>query len=126
MQYGANLDGRWAGLVEIIRETQPHLLMLQECDWLAHRDQAAHELGMCLVVAPSWHLPTAVAWDPDVPVSGGLRNHLRHRIAPRLLRATVHHSLPRRAVGGDQCPPDAVLRPSSPQEAQLLEKATGG
>ncbi|MER6086771.1 hypothetical protein [Streptomyces bluensis] len=67
-QYGAHLDGRWEGLVDVVRGVSPQMLLLQEVDWLADADraEAAEEaLGMKLVVAPSHNLPTAVAWDPE-------------------------------------------------------------
>ncbi|MFE2729457.1 hypothetical protein, partial [Kitasatospora sp. NPDC059327] len=66
IQYGADA-GRWAGLVELVREVGPQLLLLQEADHLAApaaAGAAAEALGMELVVAPSRNLPVAVAWDP--------------------------------------------------------------
>ncbi|WP_331732640.1 hypothetical protein OG613_48330 (plasmid) [Streptomyces sp. NBC_00015] len=68
-QYRADRDGRWESLIEVIRDVAPHLLLLQEVDWLADPDKAEaaeHALGMKLVVAPSRNLNTAVAWDPAV------------------------------------------------------------
>src|SRR5689334_2659545 len=67
VRYRAAQDGRWPGLVAAIRGVRPQLVLLQECDWLAdagHAGQAAADLGLELVVAPSSGLPTAVAWDP--------------------------------------------------------------
>ncbi|WP_149829076.1 endonuclease/exonuclease/phosphatase family protein [Streptomyces tailanensis] len=69
VQYGAFEDGRWEGLVEIIRDVDPQLLCLQEVDALADPERAESirkALGMELVVAPSKYLPTALAWDPAV------------------------------------------------------------
>jgi hypothetical protein len=67
VQYGAAADGRWPALAAAIRGIRPQLVLLQECDWLADAGpagQAAVDLGLELVVAPSAGLPTAVAWDP--------------------------------------------------------------
>ncbi|MER6011523.1 endonuclease/exonuclease/phosphatase family protein [Streptomyces bluensis] len=67
-QYGAHQDGRWTGMVDVIRSVGPQLLLLQEVDWLTCTDQAKaaeKALGMKLVVAPSRNLNTAVAWDPE-------------------------------------------------------------
>jgi hypothetical protein len=66
-QYRADADGRWEGLVDVIRGVSPQLLFLQEVDWLADTERAAAEnaLGMKLTVAPSRNLNTAVAWDPE-------------------------------------------------------------
>lgn len=67
VQHRAAAEGRWPDLVAAIRSVHPHLVLLQECDWLtdpAHADQAALDLGLQLAVAPSAGLPTAVAWDP--------------------------------------------------------------
>jgi hypothetical protein len=67
LQYGAAVQGRWPDHVAIIRGVSPHLILLQECDWLAdvgHATQAALDLGLTVEVAPSAGLPTAVAWDP--------------------------------------------------------------
>ncbi|MGF0173188.1 hypothetical protein ACQF36_22605 [Streptomyces sp. Marseille-Q5077] len=69
IQIGANLDGRWEGLVDVIRNVDPHLLLLQEVDWLTDPEQAENArkaLGMDLVVAPSKQLNTAVAWKAEV------------------------------------------------------------
>jgi endonuclease/exonuclease/phosphatase family metal-dependent hydrolase len=69
VQYRADRDGRWETMVKVIRGVAPHLLLLQEVDWLADRDKAEaaeQALGMRLVVAPSRRLNTAVAWDPTV------------------------------------------------------------
>ncbi|MEU6353592.1 endonuclease/exonuclease/phosphatase family protein [Streptomyces sp. NPDC047072] len=66
-QYGADRDGRWDSLLKVIRRVRPHLLFLQEVDWLADPDKAEaaeQALGLSLVVAPSRNLNTAVAWDP--------------------------------------------------------------
>ncbi|WBP92030.1 hypothetical protein [Kitasatospora cathayae] len=66
VQYGAG-DGRWTGLVEVVREVGPQLLLLQEVDWLTDPEQAkaaGEALGMELYVAPSRNRPVAVAWDP--------------------------------------------------------------
>lgn len=67
-QIGAREDGRWEGLVRIIREVDPDVLLLQEVDWLTDADEAeaAREaLAMDLFVSPSRQLNTAVAWKPD-------------------------------------------------------------
>ncbi|MFC5253454.1 endonuclease/exonuclease/phosphatase family protein [Streptomyces nigrescens] len=67
-QYGANTDGRWEGLLDVIRGVGPQLLLLQEVDWLADPDNAEaakQALGMDLAVAPSRNLNTAVAWKPE-------------------------------------------------------------
>jgi endonuclease/exonuclease/phosphatase family metal-dependent hydrolase len=67
-QHRASAEGRWSGLVDIIRGVAPQVLLLQEVDWLADPDEAksaAQALGMSLVVAPSRNLNTAVAWDPE-------------------------------------------------------------
>lgn len=67
VQYGADKDGRWEGIVADIHSVGPQLVLFQEVDFLADPDKAeAAEgaLGMLLVVAPSRNLPTAVAWDP--------------------------------------------------------------
>ncbi|OAR21897.1 hypothetical protein A8W25_30690 [Streptomyces sp. ERV7] len=68
VQYGAADTGRWEGLVDCIRTVKPQLLLLQEVDFLADPEQAANAekaLGLRLAVAPSRHLPTAIAWDPE-------------------------------------------------------------
>lgn len=68
VQYGADQDGRWNGLVDDIRQVAPQLLLLQEADWLADPDAARtaeKALGMQLRVAPSRNLNVAIAWDPD-------------------------------------------------------------
>ncbi|MEV8333832.1 endonuclease/exonuclease/phosphatase family protein [Streptomyces niveus] len=66
-QYGADEDGRWKGLVDVIRAVGPDLLALQEVDWLRHwwkRRRAERALGMRIVVAPSRQFNVAVAWNP--------------------------------------------------------------
>ncbi|WP_159056597.1 endonuclease/exonuclease/phosphatase family protein [Streptomyces yokosukanensis] len=68
-QYGADKDGRWESMIEVIGRVGPHLLFLQEVDWLADPDKAdaaEKALGLRLVVAPSRNLNTAVAWNPRV------------------------------------------------------------
>jgi endonuclease/exonuclease/phosphatase family metal-dependent hydrolase len=68
VQYGADQDGRWEGMVDVIRQVAPQLLFLQEVSWLADPDAAraaGKALGMEIRVAPSRNLNTAVAWDPD-------------------------------------------------------------
>lgn len=67
LQHRAADEGRWPDLAAIIGGVGPQLLLLQECDWLTDAKsavQAARDLGLELVVAPSSGLPTAVAWDP--------------------------------------------------------------
>lgn len=67
VQYGADEDGRWEGIVEIIRATGPQIALLQEVDFLTDPEKAAaaeDALGLRLEVAPSRNLNTAVAWDP--------------------------------------------------------------
>jgi endonuclease/exonuclease/phosphatase family metal-dependent hydrolase len=86
-------EGRWPGLVTTIRQVQPDVLMLRECDWLGgvdrdhiarggakaasaralallrgpwNRRSAESAWGMRLRVAPSHQVPVAVAWRPDV------------------------------------------------------------
>lgn len=68
VQYGAAVDGRWGGIVEIFRATDPQIVLLQEVDFLTDPEKAAaaeDALGMRLEVAPSRNLNTAVAWDPE-------------------------------------------------------------
>jgi hypothetical protein len=68
-QYGALAYGRSVGgLVNVFRDVDPAVVLLQESDWLADADrarEAEEALGMRLLVAPSRNLNTAVAWDPD-------------------------------------------------------------
>ncbi|KPI02975.1 Endonuclease/exonuclease/phosphatase [Actinobacteria bacterium OK074] len=67
VQYGADKDGRWDGIIPEIRSVEPQLLLLQEVDWLADpaaARAAGDALGMEVRVAPSRTLNTAVAWNP--------------------------------------------------------------
>ncbi|MEV5877968.1 hypothetical protein AB0L75_27840 [Streptomyces sp. NPDC052101] len=67
-QVGAVQDGRWEGLVSIVHDVSPDLLLLQEVDWLAlpsAADAARAALGMDLFMAPSRMFNTAIAWRPQ-------------------------------------------------------------
>ncbi|MFE7524645.1 hypothetical protein ACFU7Y_02875 [Kitasatospora sp. NPDC057542] len=85
IQYGPT-PSRWAGIVEVVRATGPHLLLLQEADHLTGPDQAdaaARALGMELRVAPSRSgRPVAIAWDPT---------HLRVEDLETRYVADLHH-----------------------------------
>ena len=102
VQYGAAAGGRWPDLVATIRGINPHLLLLQECDWLAdagHAKQAARDLGLDLAVAPSFGLPTAVAWDPSRLRRTGCDTHYATRLhhgycAPRFEVVGLDDPLP--------------------------------
>jgi hypothetical protein len=68
VEHGAVAQNRWAGLAAAISELQPHLLMLQEVDWLTNRSAvraAEQDLGMRVIVGKSHHTPNAIAWHPD-------------------------------------------------------------
>jgi len=83
VQYRAHAEGRWSGLVETINKVNPDLLMLQECDWLTnayHRRAAEADFGKRLVVAPSNHLRTAVAWNPGRFTLAGCDTHYTARL----------------------------------------------
>ena len=96
-QYGADKDGRWEAMIKVIREVGPHLLLLQEVDWLTDPDKAEaarQALGMSLVVAPSKHLNTARAKCPSLKTKRVSAHVLRHTTAMNLL----HHGVDRSVI----------------------------
>ncbi|WP_035795687.1 endonuclease/exonuclease/phosphatase family protein [Kitasatospora mediocidica] len=116
------------GLVREIRREAPHLLFLQEVDWLADPDEAAAAgltLGMQVAVAPSRNLPTAVAWHPDAlrveDVDTRYSEHDLHQgyCAPRFARWGLTEALeaPLVAISTHLTPYSAD---TAAQEAQLL------
>ncbi|MFE4397947.1 MULTISPECIES: endonuclease/exonuclease/phosphatase family protein [Streptomycetaceae] len=85
IQYGPDAR-RWARIIDVIRQTGPQLLLLQEADHLQDPGQAAAAraaLDMELYVAPSRSgRPVAVAWDPA---------HLRVEDVETRYAGDLHH-----------------------------------
>jgi hypothetical protein len=68
VQARADVEGRWPGHVEVVKEEDPDLLILTEVEWLADevkRKRVEIALGMHLMVGPTRNLNTAVAWRRD-------------------------------------------------------------
>lgn len=102
VQYGADREGRWDGIVKNIRDISPQIVLLQEVDFLNTPEaaRAAEEhLGMRLAVAPSRNLNTAVAWNPDclelIGVETKLNQDFHHGYcAPRFMPLDLKRELP--------------------------------
>lgn len=102
VQYGADQDGRWDDIVDKIRALNPHAVLLQEVDFLSDpvkAEAAEKALERKLVVAPSRHLNTAVAWDPEhlelIDVDTKLSTELHHGYcAPRFRPLGLSREMP--------------------------------
>ncbi|MCI2422100.1 hypothetical protein MOQ72_32175 [Saccharopolyspora sp. K220] len=69
VHYETKEQGRWPGLVDIIRAVGPDVLLVHEVDWLADPDEPPHaetQLDMHLAVTPSKHPNTAAAGNPTI------------------------------------------------------------
>ncbi|MFF5090449.1 endonuclease/exonuclease/phosphatase family protein [Streptomyces niveus] len=127
-QYGADKDGRWKGMVDVIRDVGPDLLALQEVDWLRHwwkRRKAERALGMRIVVAPSRQLNVAVAWNPkalrhlDTDTRYSKTDMHHGHCAPRFQPLALERELPKPLVfASTHLTPYSVE--AAAQEAQLL------
>ncbi|MFF4607904.1 endonuclease/exonuclease/phosphatase family protein [Streptomyces sp. NPDC001339] len=127
VQYGADKDGRWDGIVEQIRSVAPQLVLLQEVDFLSDPDAAKaaeNALALRLTVAPSRNLNTAVAWDPEhlqlVDVETKYSLELHHGYcAPQFIPLGLDRPLPAPlvAISTHLTPYSAQV---AAQEAQLL------
>lgn len=84
---GAHLDGRWAGLADLITGVAPTILLLQACkgwldDDLCHIAATERRLGMRVLIGPpgssSTGYHTAVAYDPGRLVWAGTETRYSH------------------------------------------------
>ncbi|TMR07823.1 hypothetical protein ETD86_50360 [Nonomuraea turkmeniaca] len=123
--YGADTQGRWPDLVQVIRNQHADVILLQEVDWLADPKvaaQAATDLGMQIVVAPSRNLPTAVAWRPEalelIATETKYSRELHHGYcAPRFRPAGLQVDMPLVVISAHLIPYSAQ---AAAQEAQML------